>query len=584
MESKTLPLLLDAPTWRPPQRKNHFLLKLATLTLAVGTFCTFWHHSYLSAARTPLTCDQPQPLVPKPHDTVSVDVLRKEKVQKRAFEHLSGAIKINTVAFDEQRHGDPKDIPSAEGLRKFHQYLQDSYPLIHSKLTRHVVNEFSLVYVWKGTNETAGPPLMICAHMDTVPVLNDTIDLWKHDPWSGFIDEKAGFIWGRGAADTKATLTGSMEAVELLLEGGYTPQRTIILAYGHDEEVSGPHGAAKIAKFIMENLGLENKIGMLVDEGTGLQEIYGGDFALVSVGEKGYYDLTMTVKTSGGHSSIPPDHTSIGMLSDAIHALEQNPHPASLPDNSPYLQTLVCAATHAPDLDSWIRFAILHISEYRTAVISVLSADPVNRYLMKTSQAIDIVSGGHKVNALPEIATAIVNHRIAFDSNPAALEARVIKILSPIAALHNLNFTLISYDASAPPIIIPAPSHNIAAGNFILKPYDTPLEPAPISPSFGDAAWEVLAGTIHHTLSTVGKGKISPPKEGHAARAITVAPMLMPANTDTRHYWRLTKNIYRFGPFRDGVGVHTVNEGLGLDSYIDGIAFFHELIRNWNEQ
>ncbi|KAJ3105444.1 hypothetical protein HDU97_008060 [Phlyctochytrium planicorne] len=536
----------------------------------------------MPAAKTlTMTCDQPEPLSPKPHNTVSIEMLRKSKFQKKAYEHLSKAIQINTVAFDNQ--GEGKDMPSADGFLEFHKHLQESYPLTHSNLTRHIIGDFSLVYVWKGSNETAGLPLMLCAHIDTVPVLNETLDLWTHDPWSGFIDEKAGFIWGRGAADTKGTLIATMEAIEILLEGGYIPQRTVILAFGHDEEVAG-EGAAKIAKFLMENLNLENKIGMIVDEGTGIDDVYGADFALVSIAEKGYYDMNITVKSAGGHSSIPPDHTSIGVLADAIHALEQKPFQATLPDSSPYLQTLVCAAKHSPYIDSWTRFAILHIEEYRSALISALSVDPVKRYLMKTSQAVDVVRGGHKVNALPEIASAIVNHRIAFDYSATALETRTIKILAPIAAQHNLNFTLISYDTSAPPITIPVPSNMIAEGNLIVKPGGIPLEPSPVSPSFGDSAWEVLAGTIHHTLSPIGKGKISPPKQGNVAGGIIVAPMLEPGNTDTSRYWRLTRNIYRFDPFRDGVGIHTVNEGLALDGFIDGIAFFHELIRNWNEQ
>ncbi|KAJ3119985.1 hypothetical protein HK101_007083, partial [Irineochytrium annulatum] len=101
-----------------------------------------------------------------------------------------------------------------------------------------------------------------------------------------------------------------------------------------------------------------------------------------------------------------------------------------------------------------------------------------------------------------------------------------------------------------------------------------PLEPAPISP-VGDRAWNVLEGTIHAVLGNGVAGK--------NGSELIVTPMVMPANTDTRSYWNLTRNIYRFNPVEKMEGYHTVNERLGLNSYINAIKFYHELIRNYDE-
>lgn len=51
------------------------------------------------------------------------------------------------------------------------------------------------------------------------------------------------YIWGRGALDVKVTVLQQLEAVAALLRQGYAPQRTILLAFGHDEEVGGGSGA-----------------------------------------------------------------------------------------------------------------------------------------------------------------------------------------------------------------------------------------------------------------------------------------------------------------------------------------------------
>jgi carboxypeptidase PM20D1 len=45
------------------------------------------------------------------------------------------------------------------------------------------------------------------------------------------------YLWGRGSLDVKACVTALLEAVTRLLKAGYTPARTIMISFGHDEEV-----------------------------------------------------------------------------------------------------------------------------------------------------------------------------------------------------------------------------------------------------------------------------------------------------------------------------------------------------------
>ena len=45
---------------------------------------------------------------------------------------------------------------------------------------------------------------------------------------------------------------------------------------------------------------------------------------------QGYFDVRITVETSGGHSSVPPDHTGIGILSQIISAVEAEPYEPEL--------------------------------------------------------------------------------------------------------------------------------------------------------------------------------------------------------------------------------------------------------------
>jgi carboxypeptidase PM20D1 len=47
--------------------------------------------------------------------------------------------------------------------------------------------------------------------------------------------------------DVKVTAVQLLEAVTALLRQGYAPERTILLAFGHDEEVGGDYGETAAA-------------------------------------------------------------------------------------------------------------------------------------------------------------------------------------------------------------------------------------------------------------------------------------------------------------------------------------------------
>lgn len=64
-----------------------------------------------------------------------------------------------------------------------------------------------------------------------------TYSQWHEPPFSGVL--KDGLVWGRGSCDDKSGVIGNLAAVESLLEVDFKPKRTIVLAFGIDEEVSG---------------------------------------------------------------------------------------------------------------------------------------------------------------------------------------------------------------------------------------------------------------------------------------------------------------------------------------------------------
>jgi carboxypeptidase PM20D1 len=65
---------------------------------------------------------------------------------------------------------------------------------------------------------------------------------------------------------------------------------------------------------------------------------------------------------------------------------------------------------------------------------------------------------------------------------------------------------------------------------------------------------------------------------------VLVAPGLMVAVTDSRHYAGIADNIFRFSPVRanseDLKRFHGTNERLSIEGYADMIRFYRRLIEN----
>ena len=455
----------------------------------------------------------------------------------------------------------------------FADYLSKTYPLTHATLQLEKINTHGLLYTWPGTDPKLKPNLLM-AHQDVVPVPDSTVEQWTHPPFEGYYDGK--FVWGRGASDCKNQLIAILSAVEALISADFAPQRTLILSFGFDEEVSGPQGAQHLAKYLLEKLG-HNSIAAIVDEGAVNVESWGASFAIPGVAEKGAVDVEVVVRMPGGHSSIPPEHNGIGVASELITLIEANPYEPYLADENPYLELLYCGAEHAPDFPGHLgklldkrsaRSRTCHKKAKKDALaLEAAKAGPAIKYLFTSSVAVDIIHGGVKTNALPERTQITVNHRINVGSSSSAIKSHIASLAAQIADKHNL--TLHAFNGTETP------------SSITLSNQKTILEPAPVTPTSLHATssnnthvtpFSVLAGT---TRALYGED-------------LLVAPGIMTGNTDTRYYWDLSEHIFRYGPGWDkdqvGLGnIHTVDEKVGVQAHIDTVRWMWSWIRNMDE-
>src|SRR3989441_1548763 len=231
-------------------------------------------------------------------------------------QHLAGALRFKTVSYQDTSQFDAREFDG------FHRYLRATFPRLHAALKLEKVNGYGLLYEWTGADPNL-PPIVLLAHQDVVPVEPGTESRWTEPAFEGRI--AGGYVWGRGALDDKGSLVGILEAVEHLVTAGTKPPRPPYPALGADRGGGGRRGAGPHAALLASR---NVHPAWVLDEGgalaTGLVTGISGPVALVGIAEKGYVTVALTAQAEGGHSSMPPDETAVGMLAAAITRLEHH--------------------------------------------------------------------------------------------------------------------------------------------------------------------------------------------------------------------------------------------------------------------
>lgn len=439
-----------------------------------------------------------------------------------AAERLAGAIRIATISPEDSADFD------AAAFQALHAHLQAAFPRVHSQLRRETVGEYSLLYTWQGTNPSLDP-ILLMGHLDVVPVEPGTEANWQQPPFSGRIAD--GFVWGRGAIDNKFSVLGTIEAVEMLLSEGFRPARTVYLAYGHDEEVGGTRGARRIAE-LLKARGVE--LEMVLDEGgvigDGLLPGIARPTAMVGIAEKGFLSVELSTQSTGGHSSVPPARSAVGILSEAIVRLESHPPPARL--EGPTRQLFERVGPRFPFAQ---RAVFANLWATRPLVIGELEGSPTTNAMIRTTTAVTIFQAGTKDNVLASRARAVVNFRILPGDSMAGVVDHVRRVIDD----ERVDVRAVGAFSSEPSAV-----SSTESGSF---------------------------RTLERTIRSI-------------APETLVAPYLVVVVTDARHYRDLSSNVFRFMPVRlapaDLQRMHGTNERVAIEDYERAIRLYRQLILN----
>ncbi len=253
---------------------------------------------------------------------------------------------------------------------------------------------------------TAAPLLCFAGHTDVVPT--GPLEKWDSDPFTPTIRD--GKLYGRGAADMKASLAAFVTAIEAFLATHRDHNGSIALLITSDEEGVAVDGTVKV----VETLGARNELidYCIVGEPTCVDQL--GD--TLKNGRRGSLSGTLTVKGIQGHIAYPH--------------LGKNP---------------------------------IHLAAPAIAELAQTEWDQGNEYFPPTTWQISNINGGTgATNVIPGEVRMLFNFRFSTASTVESLQTRVHAILDR----HGLDYDLL-WELSGKPYLTPRGSLVEAIGRAI---------------------------------------------------------------------------------------------------------------------
>ena len=406
----------------------------------------------------------------------------------------------------------------------FHKELERLFPRLHSTLEKKEL-QGTLLYRWPGLDPEK-KPILLMGHQDVVPASPEG---WSVEPYAGVI--KDGKVYGRGALDCKSTMFAELQAVEELLQEGFTPPCDVYLEYAINEETGGA-GAANAMNYLREK-GIT--LALVIDEGGAvIDKAIGGmdrPYAVIGITEKGYMDVKITARGKGGHSSTPPRNTPAARLFAFANEIETK---------RPFKKVLRAEAMEmfeamAPSFGFGMRLLLGNIWLFKPLLMALMPVvSPFGEAVMATTCCFTMMQGSQAANVIPKEPYLVANLR----TSAAQGCEESLAVLRKYAKKYDLDFeVLMSREAS--------PVSNIRSREYAY-----------------------VVECVKKQFPDVG-----------------VAPYIIMGGTDCRHFHALTENALRFSPVpmtsEQSASCHAVDENVTVTALAEGVAFFKQLLKDY---
>ena len=233
---------------------------------------------------------------------------------------------------------------------------------------------------------SAGPLFCFAGHTDVVPT--GPLDQWNSDPFEPVVRD--GMLYGRGAADMKASLAAFVTSTERFVARVPDHAGSIAFLLTSDEEGDAIDGTVRVVERLAARG--EKLDYCVVGEPTSVTKL--GD--MIKNGRRGSLSGKLTVKGVQGHIAYPH--------------LAKNP---------------------------------IHMFGPALAELAAIRWDEGNEYFPPTSWQISNIKGGTgTTNVIPGTLEVLFNFRFSTASTPESLKARLIDVLDRHGVEHDIVWTL----------------------------------------------------------------------------------------------------------------------------------------------
>ena len=452
-------------------------------------------------------------LLLKPKKTHYEESKDKKRIKEYA-EKLSKMIQVETISY--------RDKPDPDKFRKLHKLIEKLYPHVF-KTCEKIDIDGNLLVKWKGKNPKLDPIILI-SHLDVVPAEGK----WKYPPFSGKIVGNK--IYGRGTGDVKCNVSCFYQAVEELIIEGYKPECDVYLGSSCTEEIGGD-GAPKIVEWFKKH---KIKLFMLNDEGGAIVEdpVVGvkGNFAAIGIFEKGYGDLKLTAKSSGGHSSTPPKNSPIVRLAKLETEIEKhNPFKVKF---SPAVNQMFKGL--APYCENFLlKMVMYNLWFFKPIVKKVLpSLSREAAAMLQTTICFTMQQGSNGYNVIPQEAYVTANLRYIPHQNAKESNDIVRKL---------------------------AKKHDIEVEEVLVNNSSKSLD-------LNGDAYKITTQAIKKVFPGVG-----------------IMPYVVTGGTDSRFYDPVCDSCVRFGPINMSTeqmnSMHAIDENINIGTLPQAVDYYKEIIK-----
>ncbi len=260
------------------------------------------------------------------------------------------------------------------------------------------------------TSRRKQPGLVLLHHIDVVPANRD---YWSFEPLSGEV--KDGFVYGRGAIDTKGLGIAQLQAFLALAASDAPRNRDVLLIATADEEAGGFFGAGWL---IEQRREIFDGVGYVLNEG-GSGRVFGDATAvLVEVTQKVPLWLRLTSRGRPGHGSAPLVETSVTKMIRALDRISETEFPVRVLEPVAQMFEGIAAFQKGEDQQQFASMGHQHPTD--DYLVGLKLRNPGAHALLRNTCSITRLEGSSKINVIPAEVHAELDCRLLPDQDSEA--------------------------------------------------------------------------------------------------------------------------------------------------------------------